>query len=125
MLRKASVIAAMLATTTAVAACGGSGSPTTKDTASVQPNNAALKLAKCIRTHGVPDFPDPQGGGGFGIQAAGSGANGAITVDGQTLNVSAPAFQRAMQECQKYQPGSADQRLPARQAQAGCAQDGR
>ncbi|HEX3803192.1 MAG TPA: hypothetical protein VHV75_10150 [Solirubrobacteraceae bacterium] len=64
----------------------------------------ALKLAECMRTHGVPDFPDPQGGGGFGIEASSGGNGGSVSVDGHTLNVSTPAFQKAMQDCQKYQP---------------------
>jgi hypothetical protein len=106
MLRKATVIAAMLATATALAACGGSSSPnsSTSTTAKAPGNNIALKLAECMRTHGVPDFPDPSSGGGFGISANPSGAGGSVSVDGHTLNVNAPAFQKAMQECQRYQP---------------------
>lgn len=96
----------MLATATALAACGGSSSPTSSTTASNRTpgKNASLKLAECMRTHGVPDFPDPQSGGGFGIQASANGGGGTISVDGHQLNVSAPAFQKAMQDCQKYQP---------------------
>jgi hypothetical protein len=102
--RKATVLIALLTTTTAVAACGGS-SPTTTTTASTTGHNGeALKLAECMRTHGVPDFPDPTGGGGFGIQASANGSNASITVDGHALNVSGPAFRTAMNECAKYQP---------------------
>jgi hypothetical protein len=99
MLRKATVIAATLATTTAVAACGGSSPP---KNAEASGKSAALKLAECMRTHGVSDFPDPSGGA-FGIQSP-AGGGGPVSVDGHTLNVRAPAFQRAMQTCQKYQP---------------------
>jgi hypothetical protein len=102
MLRKAAVIAATLASSTALAACGGSSSPT--NNASTSGKDVGLKLAECMRTHGVPDFPDPQSGGGFGIQASANGSGGTISVDGHQLNVSQPAFQRAMQQCQKYQP---------------------
>ncbi len=48
--------------------------------------------------------PTRQSGGGFGIQASANGGGGTISVDGHQLNVSAPAFQKAMQDCQKYQP---------------------
>jgi hypothetical protein len=106
MLRKATVLIALLAATTAVAACGGS-SPTTTATTTASTSGhqgEALKLAECMRTHGVPDFPDPTGGGGFGIQASANGSTASITVDGHALNVSGPAFRTAMNECAKYQP---------------------
>jgi len=104
MLRKATVLLALLATTTAVAACGGS-SPKAQTTASTaKQKNSGLKLAECMRSHGVPDFPDPTSGGGFGIQASAGGGNASISVDGHTINVSGPAFQRAMQKCRSLQP---------------------
>ena len=104
MRHKAAVIVGILATATAVAACGGS-SPKNSTTASkAASNDVGLKLAHCMRTHGVPDFPDPQSGGGFGIQASAGPGGGSISVDGHQINVSQPAFQTAMNECQKYQP---------------------
>jgi hypothetical protein len=104
MLRTTSTIAAIFAAAFALSACGGSSSPTNKTTASNKGpgQSTALKLAECMRTHGVPDFPDPSGGG-FAIDAA-PGSSGPVSVDGHSLDVNAPAFQTAMQECQKYQP---------------------
>ncbi len=105
MLRKATVIAAMLATTTAVAACGGSSPSHDQVSAQVgEERTSASSSLECMRTHGVPDFPDPQSGGGFGIQASAGSNGGSISVDGHQINVSQPAFQKAMNECQKYQP---------------------
>ncbi len=94
----------MLATTTAVAACGGTNPSNSKLAGKSRRSDAGLKFAQCMRTHGVPDFPDPQSGGGFGIQASAGSHGGTISVDGQQINVSQPAFQRASNECQKYQP---------------------
>jgi hypothetical protein len=54
----------------------------------------ALKLSKCMRAHGVTNFPDPQfstGGGSIKISAGGGG-----------LNPTSPAFQRASEACSKY-----------------------
>ena len=51
----------------AVAGCGSS-SPSSSNAASTRPNDTAasksqgLKFAQCMRTHGVPNFPDPAGG---------------------------------------------------------------
>jgi hypothetical protein len=50
---------------------------------------AALEFAHCVRTHGVPDFPDPEfpSGGGIGIpEPAGA-------------NPDSPAFRHAQQVC--------------------------
>jgi len=109
MLRTASVIAAAIAASAALAACGGS-SPTQTTASGSRPSAAklhssALQLAQCMRSHGVPQFPDPGSSGAFGLQkGSGPGGQNSISVDGHTLNVSAPAFQHAMQACHKYQP---------------------
>ena len=47
----------------------------------------ALELAQCMRSHGVPNFPD-----------------GPITKS-SGINESSPAFQRAFQSCKKYLTG--------------------
>jgi hypothetical protein len=44
-----------------------------------------LKFAQCMRTHGVPDFPDPNKNGGF------SGSS--------TVNPQSPTFQNAQATC--------------------------
>jgi hypothetical protein len=103
MFRKASLLGALLATTTAIAACGGS-SPTKTTASTAVHKNESLKMAECMRTHGVPDFPDPTSGGGFSVQASANGGNASVTVDGRKLNVSGPAFSTAMNECGKYGP---------------------
>jgi hypothetical protein len=48
-----------------------------------------LKNAECMRTHGVPNFPDPTFGPRGGVKGAASFG----------INVNAPAFVRANQEC--------------------------
>jgi hypothetical protein len=107
MLRKAAVLTSLLATTVVLTACGGSG-PSDKSSKSASTlsshQNAGLKLAHCMRTHGVPDFPDPSSGGGFQVNASASGSTASVTVDGHTLNVSGPAFQKAMQQCRSVMP---------------------
>jgi len=55
-----------------------------------------LKFAQCMRSHGVPDFPDPNKNGGF------SGTS--------TVNPSSPTFQKAQSTCMQLSglggPGS-------------------
>lgn len=54
----------------------------------------ALAMAKCMRTHGVPNFPDPQfqnaPDGGVGVRLGGTG-----------IDPSSPAFQAAQKDCGK------------------------
>jgi hypothetical protein len=57
---------------------------------------AALSNSRCMRSHGVPDFPDPQ-----------FGDNGEASIKltkGSGLNPSSPAFQRAQKACAKFLP---------------------
>jgi hypothetical protein len=104
--RPPTVAAAILAATLAIAACGGSSSPQKKNSSDKlkTSGNAPLRLAECMRTHGVPGFPDPSSSGSIGIDASPGGNGGSISINGHQLNVSAPAFQKAMNECQKFQP---------------------
>jgi hypothetical protein len=105
MLRKATVLTVMLATTTAVAACGGS-SPSSGNTKSAKANvSQRLKMAECVRAHGVPKFPDSPSGGPNSIQGSSNGnGGGSVSVDGVQLGVSPQTLQRAMLACQKYAP---------------------
>ncbi len=87
-----------------LSACGGTSSPNTgagstspQDTAAS--NGKALQFAQCMRSHGVPNFPDPTGGRiDLQVQKSPSGT----AVNG--VQVSGPAFQSAMKSCQSYLP---------------------
>jgi hypothetical protein len=66
------------------------GHPTAAQTAKQRAQ--ALAMSRCMRTHGVPNFPDPTfragPNGGVGVQIGGPG-----------LNPSSPAFQAAAKKC--------------------------
>jgi hypothetical protein len=102
---KLASIASMLAgTSLLVAACGtGAGSPgvasigpttTTTQTSASQGGsslyNDELKYARCMRSHGVPNFPDPNASGGFTFPIG--------------SNPSSPAMQDAKARCEKFLP---------------------
>lgn len=69
-------------------------SNTTGDAAasSVSPEAAALAFAKCMRSHGLPSFPDPRAGGGF------------LFGQGAGVDPSAPAFKAAQAKCKQFLP---------------------
>jgi hypothetical protein len=93
--------AAVLAAVALPLAACGSGTASASSASSKR--DAMLTFAQCMRTHGVPNFPDPGSNGSGGImiqQRAGSGAS--MSVNG--VAVQAPAFQAAMQSCRKDLP---------------------
>jgi hypothetical protein len=65
----------------------------------------ARKFARCMRAHGVRDFPDPQSGTG-GLKIEGSGSSGSASSD---LNPDSPTFQQAQKACRNLLPGKAGQ----------------
>jgi hypothetical protein len=50
-----------------------------------------LRFAKCMRAHGIPDFPDPSTNGGIELHADSRSSD---------INPSNPVFQRAQTTCQ-------------------------
>jgi hypothetical protein len=64
---------------------------------------AALKFSQCMRSHGEPDFPDPQfgsgPGGGVSIKIGGPGKSSS------GLDPNSPIFQKAQQTCGSLLPG--------------------
>lgn len=52
----------------------------------------ALAMSRCMRSHGVPNFPDPT----FGT---GPGGGGTVRIGGPGINPQSPAFQRAQRTC--------------------------
>ena len=98
----------------AVAACGSSSKSTT--TAGSSPAAAGLKFSACMRSHGVPNFPDPTSNG--------SGPGLTVHVDKRS-----PAFQNAEQACGSLQAAVAEAKpRPTRRDNSGrpsaCARTG-
>ena len=60
---------------------------------SPQEQSRYLKAAACIRSHGVPNFPDPTFSGG------------GVHIEHQGLNERSPAFKAAVQACESLIPG--------------------
>jgi hypothetical protein len=59
---------------------------------------SALNFSKCMRSHGVPNFPDPEfhsGGGGVGIRIGGKGSG---------IDPNSPQFKAAQKACQSDLP---------------------
>jgi hypothetical protein len=98
----------VLALALGLAACGGGTSPgvarvgssstTTTAEAAGSASTSGLAYAKCMRSHGVPNFPDPNASGGFSF--------------GPAINPLSPAFRSAQAACGKLlsgppSPGSA------------------
>jgi hypothetical protein len=82
----------------AIAACGSSAKPNTSSHAA-----SSVAFSECMRSHGVPNFPDPAGGN--------------LNLNGTGINPSSPAFEAAQATCNKLQPSSGPSTPPASQRQ--------
>jgi hypothetical protein len=104
-LRRAGLAAAAMALVGLLATACGGGAPSHKGGAGGV--EAALAYARCMRAHGVPDFPDPDSNGDFGpVSAASSQMTAADHVCHHLLNVGAPMsqsqFQHSLGQLVKY-----------------------
>ncbi|HUA72757.1 MAG TPA: hypothetical protein VMA96_16795 [Solirubrobacteraceae bacterium] len=100
---------AVLGCAVALAACGASAPPgaatTTNASADTSSHHSTqIRFSECMRSHGVPDFPDPNPNA--------TTSSGAVTmvlgiVLPQTIDVHAPAFRSALNECRKLVTGAA------------------
>jgi hypothetical protein len=113
--RWAAALAAMALTGLLVTACGGGSSPAASATggsASASGGStrvqAALAYARCMRSHGVPDFPDPDSNGNFhvGNNSVSSQETAANQVCNHLLNVgtqlNAAQTQHTLSQLVKY-----------------------
>jgi hypothetical protein len=116
--RAAATIAALLVL---AAGCGGSNGPGVPSAGSNKANHAPaagsssggvmaqfLAYSRCMRSHGIHDFPDPSSaGGGVGIELHGG--------PGSDLNRNDPRFEAAEQACRALQPGGGQPTTPSAQ----------
>lgn len=82
-------------------ACGSSGTSRTSG-ASASAHQEALAFSRCMRAHGLPQFPDP-GAGGALIIPTGTGT-GTGTGIGTGIDTGSPAFQSAQRACSSTLP---------------------
>jgi hypothetical protein len=88
----------------AVAACGGSSKPKTASSSSKSSaQTPGLAFSKCMRSHGVPNFPDPNTGAGFQVHVSGT-LNSVNIGDIPGINQQSPAYLAAYSACKKLLP---------------------
>jgi hypothetical protein len=93
----ASVAVALLAT-----GCSTNPNPSVASTTGTTAYQQDVAFSACMRSHGVPNFPDPKSGGGFGA------------IDANALGVSQSAVQKAQSSCEHLLPNGG-RRTPAQQ----------
>jgi hypothetical protein len=74
----------------AITACGTSGSNSSHTGGGA---TSFLAFSACMRSHGVPNFPDPSAGGGIKF------------AQGLNVNPFSPSFKTAQAQCQRLLPG--------------------
>lgn len=117
-LKVATALSLLLVLSLVAAGCGGgsgpgiagSGARHAEAPATSSSGNGMAQLlayARCMRTHGVSDFPDPTAspGGGAAIQINGG--------PGSDLDRNNPTFMAAKRSCESLLPGAGEQSPPA------------
>jgi hypothetical protein len=97
-LRRAGTLAVAVAVAVLAMACGGSG----PSSASAPTYAQELALAQCMRSHGVPNFPDPNASGGYTLTSNGS-VEGA---GGSSIDIDSSQAQAAYGDCRHLLPGA-------------------
>jgi hypothetical protein len=94
--RRAGALAAAAAIAVLATACGGSAAPSAGAPTYAQ----EIALVGCMRSHGVPNFPDPSSSGGYSLTADGSlvGADGSVDINSSQA-------QKAYGDCRHLLPG--------------------
>jgi hypothetical protein len=81
----------LLAAALSLAGCGSSSKPNSS-TNRASARAAAVNYSECMRSHGVPNFPDPDSSGNFSLSGTG-------------IIVGLPSFHAAENACSKLLPG--------------------
>ncbi len=99
--------AAALLSGVLAAGCGGSStSPTSTSASAAGAVESGVAFSRCIRSHGVPNFPDPK-------------VSGQTIRMGSPRTIPSPAFQSAAHSCQRLLPkGAPGPEASSPQAQA-------
>jgi hypothetical protein len=90
------LLTAMLAAL--LAACGPGAGTSNTNSPSADPRDAALLYAECMRSNGVPDFPDPDADGRFSV------VHDAVDEDD-------PTYRAAAEACRALAPGGEHEQL--------------
>jgi hypothetical protein len=104
--RSAGAIIAAVCMALLVAACSG-GSPNAGGSSD---SPSAVAYSACMRTHGVPNFPDPSGNGQAVVKA-----------DPHQLGVSTTQYNRAKQACQHLLPNTGSTQEQQQETQCAMA----
>jgi len=106
-IKSTAALAALLGLAVLTVSCGGSNGPGIAGSSSGGLMAQFLAYARCMRSHGVPDFPDPTSSNGVGIILQGG--------PGGDLNPNNPTFKMANQACRSLQPAAHPAAAPSAQ----------
>lgn len=81
---RAAALAAAAAVAVLATACGSSA-PSTGALGGSVTFAQEVALARCMRSHGAPDFPDPTASGGFHLTTTSNGPRGSVDIDSSQI----------------------------------------
>lgn len=113
--RRLRAVLALIVMAVLIGGCGSSAPSGTGGTGAGSSHEAGKPeaFARCMRENGVSQFPDPPAVGNFTIDQI---------ANGSSLNVSSPAFTRALSACKRLEPsGFTGTRRSSQQQHAALA----
>jgi len=97
--RRAGALIVAAAVAVLATACGGGSAPSS---VSAPTYVQVLALAQCMRSHGMPNFPDPNASGSYTLTSSGS-IEGA---GGSSIDIDSSQAQAAYGDCRHVLPGA-------------------
>lgn len=115
-LRRAGLLAAVLVCATVLSvACSSGPKPRQSPPAAANQEPSTLAYAACVRSNGVPNFPDPNSEGNFVITRSNTGAR---LLNGVAVDLDSPQYQSAQAACASLLPAGANGRRDEQSIQA-------
>jgi hypothetical protein len=93
--RRSIAALAVIAMGALIGACGSNGTADTGGAGTSTRAQAGVTFSRCMRSHGVSNFPDPGESGKFTIDEV---------ANGSSVDTSTPAFTHALSACKSLEP---------------------
>jgi hypothetical protein len=109
--RRPLVALGLIASVVLISACGSSAPASTSGNNTAANVQKGVKFAACMRSNGVPRFPDPSASGQFTIDQV---------ANGTSLDTSSPKFTQALGTCKSLAPAGFEGSTRSAQQQAAA-----
>jgi hypothetical protein len=109
--RRHLAVVGLIASVVLISACGSDAPAGTSGSHTAANAQKGVKFAECMRSNGVPKFPDPSASGQFTIDEV---------ANGSSLDTTSPTFTQALGACKSVEPAGFEGGTRSTQQQAAA-----